>query len=205
MSLFAAIMGAGNTSYETIDSDGGNHVEIVTSHTEGVPEVPLTTVQDAGYKRDYGTELHSRVSLAERNVDMAKARASSQYERMSGQAYNATMRVRGTHAVEPLEYITVDVIRRDGSRHYLSGTFRVITIDHTLDNSGWVTEFYMLRDGVNYAEGLAKLDPDIQVKPLTYPNSQDTGTKNTALDSFGGTSHPASPGGDTSRRDKKES
>ena len=160
--LFAAVMGASNTTYNGTDSDGGTKTEVKTGSTTGVPGAQTEVMDDASAKYNLGVEAHSRVHLFERDPDLFAARAANQYAQLSRFSCNARLVVRGTHAAVVNDYITVDYFRQSGAKHWLSGNFKVKKIIHTWDSEGWSTDFDLLRDGVAPVAGTVPIQAAIQ-------------------------------------------
>lgn len=196
-SQMAAMMGAGNTQYEGIDSLGGVRVEVSANSRDGVPGVPTTVVRDATHTADLGAGLHSRRSLSERDPDLFAAAVATKYEEMRRVSYTAVLRVRGTHAVRPMDFVDVEYIRPDNRRHYLSGLFQVHSLRHSLDSSGWLTEFSLFRTGTPEADGQARVAAD-QVK-VAVESARTHSAEGTGVDGGTPTRHAARPGSGTPR------
>lgn len=208
MAMFSAIMGGGNAVAQSADSKGGQRIEIVTSYIDGAPDTTNITDGSSVYKRTIsGDTIHSHTTFFEREPDLIKSRVLQQYEQMKNMAYTANIVVRGTHSVSVLDTISVDVLRPDGSRHYLSGNFRVINITHLFDTSvGWSTEFSLIRAGTGYEDLFAQTQtkPDVTTTPTEGPATFIPGapTNGPDLGNVGTTTNDAQPGGDAPRRGK---
>lgn len=188
LSLLAALMGSGNSQYTSASSEQGATADTATSFSRGAaPGATPTQIRDGGYRRDLGDGITSRIHHGERFPDLAEARLRSQYETISGITYEATMTVRGTHAVDLFDYISVEYLRRDGQRHYLSGTFHVLKVNHTVGLQGWSTSFYLRRTAANKAPGLEPVTPGITLSPQVSPGTQQTGKVPANAGLLGGT------------------
>lgn len=69
-----------------------------------------------------------------------KAKARFYYEHLKRQAIQIFLRVRGRADLSLFDTFQFVYPRKDGSNHYISGTYTVFGVSHTLDDGGWVTE-----------------------------------------------------------------
>lgn len=197
--LLAAIMGAGNTTYEGTDSDGGTATQVTTAAQSGVPDVKSEVLADANAKVDFGKKVHGRVRLDERDPDLFKSRVAHSYAMLNRLTCNARLVVKGTHAAAVNDFITVDYYRRNGSKHWLSGNFRVKKIVHTWDVTGWKTDFDLLRDGISPVPGsiatAAPITAIVRDTSETVVPGQSGNQGQAAVDS-----HPVADGGAARRQ-----
>ncbi len=201
MSFFTAILGGGNNLYDGVDSVGGTRTEVATDAYAGVPDQPSTVWRDGGYKTDLGSGLHGRISMTERSQELLKVRAANQYLMLSQFSYMARLKVKGTHDIDVLNVIIVDYLKRDGSRHYLSGTFLVKKITQSFGGGAWTTELELLRSGIPLVGNAVRQQADDQKVPFTTADTHDSATGGTG-DKVGGTTTrvSAQPGTGTPRR-----
>lgn len=197
--LLAAVMGAGNTDYEGSDSDGGTQTSVQTNAHTGVPDVQGEVSEDANAKVNFGKASHGRVHLHERDPDLFKARVASSYAQLARLSCNARLVVKGTHAATINDFIGIDYYRRSGSKHWLSGNFRVKQIVQTWDMTGWKTDFDLLRDGISPVPGSiltqAPVTTAVQTTANTVVPGQSGNQGQAAVDT-----HPVTDDGSGSRR-----
>jgi hypothetical protein len=175
MSVFAALMTSGNVQYVSTLSDRGVFASTTTSYIKGVPGVDTTVIAHGGYRQNLGSASHGRVLMMERILEDSHARAASQYELMSTIAYDAELVVRGTHAIDVMDYVQVDYLKRDGTPHYLSGVFQVFAMKHSVTAAGWTTTMTIRRTGVNQVAGLTQIPASTTISPLVTTSTQQPG------------------------------
>lgn len=146
-SIFKVLLGGGNADFTAIDSISGVRTQISSTQTGGLPNSRIEVGQDAGFLSPLFGEKHAKVNLIARDPRELDRLASSRHSRLRSFAYEADLQVLGTHAVQVLDHIKVDYIKRDGRTHYLSGAFHVHSVGQTVDSSGWITDMSMMRSG----------------------------------------------------------
>jgi hypothetical protein len=151
--MFAALVGGGNASYTSLDAKSGASSNTSVTQGGGVDGEGVTTTSGSTYNKPAASGVAYRQAIISRTPDDAKRRAKAFYDRARQMAYTATLDVRGTGDVEVLDYVQVDVVKLDGSLHFLSGKFQVITVTHTIGTEGWKTSFSCTRTGITISEG----------------------------------------------------
>ncbi len=172
--FFMAMLGAGDAVYEALDAIAGRRTEVVTGSASGIPDVKSTVQSDAAYKTALDDGEHARVAMPERETELMKARCANQYARLSDYNYAARMSVRGTHNLSPMGTVAVNYVKRDGSKHYLSGTFTIAKVRHMFDSSGWTTEVDMWRPGITFVPAAVKIRADGTVVTQAGADTHDT-------------------------------
>ena len=145
--IFKALLGGANADYIAIDSIGGTKLLIKSTQTKGLPNSRNEVGQDASFQTPLFGTKQAKINLIARDARELDRLAASQHSRLRSFAYEADLQVLGTHAVQALDHIKVDYIKRDGRSHYLSGAFHVHGVTHSVDSSGWVTDMSMMRSG----------------------------------------------------------
>jgi len=164
-SFFKTLFGGGNTEFVGFNSLDGTALKITTSQTEGVPGIPLTTLGDAVAVPSFeGTALY-RINIQARDAAEFQRRVVALHDRMREFTYKAELEVRGTHAIRQYDYIRVEYLRENGDLHYLSGTFRVMEVEHDVSTGGWTTRCLIVREGANPQPGSTQLQPTETIVP----------------------------------------
>jgi len=145
--LAAAINGAGNCTFEGIDSLEGTRLSQGVSQTEGVEGTNRIISADSAYVTDLGDGQLRRIQITERTREEFRRRLAAHYDKLAWSTIRATLRVLGTHSVDMMEPLRVEYLKQNGQQHYLSGLYHVYGIKHTFDSGGWVTEYELLRRG----------------------------------------------------------
>jgi hypothetical protein len=150
--LFATIWGARASIYEGVNSVEGTRQETETADDANVEGGQTIVPQDAQYFEEYGTGVKAKVPVSARTPEELEREVVSKLQRMREIAYVADLEVRGTHAVNPQDFVTVNYYLPDGSIHYLSGTFRCMEVTQRVDSGGWVTSMKLHREGTRQPE-----------------------------------------------------
>jgi phage protein D len=151
-SLFNSLRGSGNAVYVAVDSAEGVKTEIETTDTGGIPEAEKVIHPDSAYITDHPGARKARLSITAVTPEELLHKAAQQVDRLREQDFKADLTVKGTHAPQAMDYVTVNYYKHDGHLHYLSGTFLVQSITHTVDSSGWQTQMTLLRSGKRSTE-----------------------------------------------------
>lgn len=144
-SIFKSLLGGGNADFTAIDSISGTKLLLKSTQTGGLPNSRNEVGQDAAFLTPLPGDKQSKINLIARDPRELERLAASRHSRLRSFTYEADLQVLGTHAVQALDHIKVEYIKRDGRSHYLSGAFHVHGISHTVDSSGWVTNMSMMR------------------------------------------------------------
>ena len=146
-SIFKALLGGGNADYTAIDSISGTKLLIKSTQTKGLANSRNEVGQDASHLSPLFGDKHATINLIARDPKELERLAASRHSRLRSFAYEAELSVLGTHAVQALDHVKAEYIKRDGRTHYLSGAFHVHRVSHTVDSSGWVTDMSLMRSG----------------------------------------------------------
>ena len=74
--------------------------------------------------------------------------------------------MHGTHRARVGHFINVDYTKTDGTPHYLSGNFQTFKVKHNVGvGVGWITEFELLRAGIESLPGTAPITASTTVTP----------------------------------------
>ena len=192
---FVGSAGAGNNTYQGLDSDGGNRLETVTTSQAGVPGVTTTALAGAEARVDLGSGTQSTITIVEREAAAFQARVAVQYARLSSMWCTARLVVRGTHAAIVGDFITIDYFRRDGSKHPLSGNYQVHGIIHDWTSAGWYTDFDLTRDGFSKVPDTVGMEVDVVIAPVQTVDTQTTGGQGGGQNTAGVESHPVAGSG----------
>ena len=190
-SLFNALQGSGNAVYVAVDSAEGTKTEIATTDTGGVPDAKKTIHPDSAYITDHPGDRKARIAVTAVTPEELLRKAAQRVDWLRKQAFAADLSVKGTHAVQAQDYVTVNYYKHDGQIHYLSGTFLVKTVIHTVDSGGWQTAMELQRTGKRATdEKTTRQDADQHLKAKKDAHTVDTEDK--AAQAASGFSAPAS-------------
>jgi hypothetical protein len=146
-SLVQRLLGAGNSKFVGIDSAEGTSIKTEGTDTGGLDGAKKITYPDAGYTSEQLGDMKAWVPIYARDQEELVQKAAYRLQRLRRESYKATLEVVGTHAVSPMDYVTVNYYNSDGKIHYLSGTFKVYEITHSVDSGGWKTTMELTREG----------------------------------------------------------
>ncbi len=152
-SLFGMLKGSGNAVYVAVDSAEGVKTEMGTTDTGGIPSAKKTLHPDSSHITDHPGDRKARIAVTAVAPDELLRKAAHRVDGLRAEAYLADLSVKGTHAPQAQEYVTVNYYKHDGQIHYLSGTFLVKEVTHTVDSSGWQTAMVLHRTGKRPTEG----------------------------------------------------
>lgn len=174
-SLFAMLKGSGNAVYVAVDSAEGVKTEIVTTDAGGVPAAKKTLHPDSAYITDYPGVRKARVAVTAITPEELLHKAAHRVDGLRAEAYLADLSVKGTHAPQAMDYVTANYYKHDGQIHYLSGTFLVKEVIHTVDSSSWQTAMVLQRTGKRATEGkTTRQESDEQRIARKDTNTEDT-------------------------------
>lgn len=173
-SLFNRLQGSGNAVYVAVDSVGGAKTEIATTDTGGVPGAKKTIHPDSAHTTDHPGARKARIAVTAVTPEELLHKAAHRVDRLRKQDYQADLSVKGTHAPQALDYVTANYYKHDGQVHYLSGTFLVQTVIHTVDSSGWQTQMVLNRTGKRPTESkTTRQESDKQLVARKDKNTED--------------------------------
>jgi hypothetical protein len=152
-SIFGALMGGGNSVFGGLSSFEGAATEVTSTQTDGVDGQGMPVESDGGSRLDLGEGVHAYFDLSTRDPEEMKRLAQDRYDTFRRASFQADMEVWGTHRVNPLEFVDIEYIKRDGRAHYLSGRFQVFKITHTVNNGEWTTAYEMMRGTIQGLPG----------------------------------------------------
>jgi phage protein D len=174
-SLFNALQGSGNAVYVAVDSAEGTKTEIATTDAGGVPDAKKTIHPDSAHITDHPGARKARIAVTAVTPEELLNKAAHRVDWLRKQAFSADLAVKGTHAPQAQDYVTVNYYKHDGRIHYLSGTFLVKTVIHTLDSGGWQTAMELQRTGKRaMEEKTTRQDADQHLKAKKDSNTVDT-------------------------------
>jgi hypothetical protein len=152
--LFGTLFGAGNSVYTSPNSNVGGQEEQQTEQGSGLAGVGAPAVEDASSQADFGEGIHSYNNITARDPLEVERLTRARYAKLRREAFNANLRVHGTHRARVHDYANVDYTKPDGTPHYLSGNFQIFKIKHVIGvGIGWTTEFEMFRQGTEQLPG----------------------------------------------------
>lgn len=206
-SALGVFLGAGDASYEALDSLEGVRISVGSSRLAGIDGERNVAFRDSGYRTDVGVPegaLSQRIVMPERDQALARARAQDQYLRATAFAFTATMTVQGNHLLQVGATIIAEYRRADGTVHFLSGAYRIDGVEHTYGADGFYSNLSLSRTGKGFDPRADKISATQIVIPRvtdkTY--SPQAGASQNAAAPAGtiGSSSPAHTGGSTPRR-----
>jgi len=146
--MFMAIMGGRAAQYESINAAEGQRTESNTTDDGPVEGGKNVVNPDSAYYEKLGDDIKAKISVVARTDQEFIQFVAHKMQNLRERTYTADLEVRGTHAIVPPEYVTVNYYRPDNTLYYLSGKFRTNRVTHRIDSSGWVTSAEMYREGV---------------------------------------------------------
>jgi len=155
-SIEAALLGSSEAVYMGTDSVSGTAQTQETNTSKGPKGTTLPVYDDAEYADDLGAGVKAKIIIPSRDRQEFEDAVAVAYERMRDATVSADMSVVGTHEFKVCDYVEVIYTTKKGQTHYLSGVYRVNKIRHTLNNSGWETDFGLNRSGNRYGENLVR-------------------------------------------------
>lgn len=166
------IYGGGNNDYVAVDSSAGVGTSLLSTAQAGMEGMRLTGVAGAVYRPPFDTQPHGRINLPAREAADLDRQAQSMWSRIAAEAYTAELEVIGTHACRPNDYVSVRVLRRDGTDHPLGGVFQVFGVENTFNSSGFLTQMKLGRLGHNFDKVSDKLT--VKKSAIAAPDANST-------------------------------
>ena len=159
--IFQMVSGGGDATYTGVDSASGEATETQTSYADGVESggIPLIAGADARPSNEdlfnvpYQNTLPPRTFVFARTSKTVKEIAEAQWESLRQASYSAALSRMGSHSVDMLDYLDVQIYSRSGKLHYLSGSFQIIGLSHSVDSSNWTTDYKIQRSGIQSIAG----------------------------------------------------
>ncbi|OPZ66155.1 MAG: Phage late control gene D protein (GPD) [Firmicutes bacterium ADurb.Bin506] len=122
-------------------------IELAWKNSQGsAPAAPTNTatrgdtVPDSTQDAVRDTQGFPYLPIRANTEEERKAKARFYYEHLKRQAIQIFLRVRGRSDLSLFDTFQFVYPRRDGTNHYISGTYTVFGVSHSLDDGGWVTE-----------------------------------------------------------------
>lgn len=130
----------------SVNRDGSNGFEKgrPANVTPGANYEPTITLPGRGADK---RPLY-RILGSNRSEEEVKTRLSQTYALMSAVSLTATLEIMGDPEIQLYDLVSVIVLRPDGSRHFLSGTFRVAGYEHTIGPGDFKTSMELIREGL---------------------------------------------------------
>lgn len=175
-SFEAALTGGGNANFWGVDSLGGSSLQRTASSLGGVTnESAQTVVGDAAFKTDIAPgKENSRTFVQTRDINELARLSASRWSSLANVAYQASLDVRGTHAVDPYDFIKVRYIKKDGSDHYMSGVFQVGSVTHHFGLQGFTTSMALLRMGTRQITGASQIEATTKAAAVVTSDTQSS-------------------------------
>lgn len=111
---------------------------------------------------EFGEEVNRTFTWIAREADDMEARTKSRFDQLRKFPIKAELDIRGTHALFPQAMIEVEHFfpqTNDRSKpvlHYLSGVYRISSIEHSISGSGWTSSVNLFRSGHGQIVGAEK-------------------------------------------------
>lgn len=173
--LFGTLFGGGNSLYSSPNSNVGGQEEQKTAQGSGLGGVGTPAVADASSQASLGDGVHSYNNITARDPLEIERLTRARHAKMRRQAFNANLRIHGTHRARVHDYANVDYTKTDGTPHYLSGNFQIFKIKHNVGiGIGWTTEFEMFRQGIEQLPGTKSLAVSRTITPTGSGNDDVT-------------------------------
>lgn len=172
--IFGVLNGGGNSRFTSAASLEGGTSEAKSSITSAFGSTGQPQIQDASAKTGLGSGLHSVVNFNVRHTAENERRARHLHALYSAYQVQGALSVIGTHDVRIVDYIDFAYIKRDGTQHYLSGSYQVFKINHNVEGGGWTTEFTVLRTGIAPQPGTDPLVASSTVSPSEFGGGDDS-------------------------------
>lgn len=154
-SVFSAVLGGGNSIFGGLSSVEGAATETRSTQEDGVDGQGQSIESSGGARIDLGSGVHSYFDFSTRDPEELKRLAQDRYDTVRRVSFQADLEVWGTHRVNPLDYVDIEYVKRDGRLHYLSGRFQVFKIQHTVNNGEWRTSYVCARGTIPALSGTA--------------------------------------------------
>lgn len=172
----ALMMGGGTGEFVAANSNSGTSAREPATDKAGVKGTQITSPSDATARPPTPPTNHFRTLVPSRDPDELRRRAQVIWSNWSRVAFTADLVVRGTHAVEPFDFISVRYVKKSGEDHYMSGTFLVLNVSHSFGTSGWTTSMKLARDGMKVVAGADRLDVQTSAQATADANTQTSDT-----------------------------
>jgi len=169
--LFGTLYGGGNSLYSSPNSAMGGQEEQKTDQGTGLSGIGTPAAVDASSQIDMGDGVHSYNNITARDSAEVERLTKARFADMRRYAFNAHLRVHGTHRARAFDYINVDYTKTDGTTHYLSGNFQAFRIKHVVGvGIGWTTEFELYRQGIEQLPGTRPITVSQAITPSGSDN-----------------------------------
>jgi hypothetical protein len=151
--IFASLLGGGNAVYSGVDAKKGASTENTSDAATGMDGEGRSTHDGATASKAGAEGVSHREQVIARTEGESERRAKTLHDKASSLLFSAELMVHGTHGVEMLDFVTVDYIKKDGQKHFMSGKFRVQGLTQEVGSSGWETKMDLTRMGTPSVTG----------------------------------------------------
>jgi len=174
--------GGQDATIVSINSDTGQVQEFKTQ-AEGGPNlndgssantagVRFTPHEDVVSNTRYNNQPNDQAYLTSSARNGAESTARLPHYHMNARySQYAEMQAMGTHRVKVLDFISVRAINFQGYDQYTSGVFQTYVVTHSLDRTGWKTNFTLRRLGQPEIVGGTSQIPVTAVSTLSDPGT----------------------------------
>jgi hypothetical protein len=173
-SIFGALLGGDTSIFGGLSSIDGAASEISSTGTAGVDGAGSSVESDGGSRLDLGEGVHSYWDITTRDPAELARLAPDRFDTFRRTPFQADVEVYGTHRVDPLEFVDIDYVKRNGLSHYLSGRFRTYTVTHTVELGDWKTSFACMRGTVPGLQGTEGVNATVVNNPADAPSNDAT-------------------------------
>ena len=186
--FFTAIKGEAASVFWGIDSLNGTRIRLASTDIGGLPDSePTVDAEGTHITRfipksvaDAGTAVVNffKGMVARTEVDF-EAKVRKRYDDLRRRAYQAGLEVLGTHGAIPQDRIEVEYLSHASQLpHFLSGTFFVSEVSHSISSGGWQTSMELYRLGNPKTDDAEEVIASVKQTAQTTPQTQGGGREN---------------------------
>lgn len=162
LTFFSVLTGSGNALWTSFPSLSGKQRD-QPSQQSALEGAARAVLSDSKFVGEQGIGRHAQQYLTGRDLTHLTAVAKAAYSRLSQHNYSMSLSVIGTHALVKGGLVTVDYVTANGEKHFLSGTFYVEKLTHSVSSDGWKTDISGSRPGIGGEEGAVALQADATI------------------------------------------
>lgn len=152
LALLTALRGGENATYTAVLSKDGT-TQVLQSTKDGGPDNVIVANPDEAFLPSQGPGIKAIIRVAARDEAEFRTEVARMVSSRRNMAFQAVLEVRGTAMVRVMDLVRVEVLKRDGQPHYMSGVFTVYKVSHSISAGSWTTSFELMRGGRAMVDG----------------------------------------------------
>lgn len=145
-SIRAAFAGGGNAEYIGSDAASGTFSKVTATVKSGLDVSQINAWAGATYVVEAVKDATRKAVIVRTRAELQDI-ATAEYNKRNASTFKMRLEVLGTHDLIPCGFVTINRLRLNGTLHYVSGDYFIVSLHHSLSGNRWTTNAEGQRQG----------------------------------------------------------